>query len=823
MMWRAWRRRLVVGLILLSPLGSPASALASGVAAPVDASPLAANGFESPSCTSPLLEAQLSVQERTNCSVSGVAVAPVPLSNYSLDIDIPSGLNASFHEDIDSVVEDLFITPIWTAVVWLDHVALIALEWCYSIDLLAPATLSRAASVLGAARRVFTDPWLGLALAVAAAGFAWQGLVRRRVLDTLGQAALLAVMVTAGLWIVADPSGTVGAVGGLADRAALATVAASATGDPATPVATVDGAFAGVFQSAITGPWCYLEFGDVNWCQDPSDLDPTLHSTAARLETIYRSEASCRGPTIGLVQCAPDGSALQSQLQGAATALGEARSNGDLFLALPADALSRTALAGATPTPTLYGTLCGSNDPTACTAPTAPQAEFRSASGTWPRVGGLLLIVAGTLGMLLLLGFLAIRLLGAALATLLYLLLAPLAVLAPALGEGGRDAFRLWLTRLVGATLAKLVYSVALGVVLLVVSLLSSLNNLGWWTQWLLISVFWWTAFEQRHRLLSLVLHERSEPARRSSLALRASLAARGAGAGLDVVRASGRGTATAGQRLFGTVQRWREFPQAGSTVVTRGRGEATLAAPDRRDAGRDRRAHVRHELDQQVARFKSNVPPPLAAARWGGSFTADRARGGATHSDPRALAVRSERIAAGLRTARAGGDRRRELSLELRAKRVGEQIATQRRAAQAASPDARVGLVARLAPTPVRERVERRSLARRLDRAALSPAAAPGTQRSRSELQAASLAGLAGLTPIEYLSRSAADQRVVRLQIRRELDRRRELLSEIAPAPRAALRERHRSSRPTAEGPDTGAPMARAMRRARQFGARDR
>jgi len=82
----------------------------------VDASPLAANGFESPSCTSPALAAQLSTQERTNCSVSGVAVAPVPLSNYSVDVDIPSGLSASFHEDIDSVVEDLFITrsgPPW--------------------------------------------------------------------------------------------------------------------------------------------------------------------------------------------------------------------------------------------------------------------------------------------------------------------------------------------------------------------------------------------------------------------------------------------------------------------------------------------------------------------------------------------------------------------------------------------------------------------------------------------------------------------------------------------------------------------------------------
>jgi len=211
--------------------------------------------------------------------------------------------------------------------------------------------------------------------------------VRRRVLDTLGKAALLAVMVCAGLWIIADPVGTVGAVGNLADRAALSTVAASATGNPSQPVSTVDASFAEVLDAAITGPWCYLEFGDVDWCRQTAALDPRLRATATRIEAELRAEASCRGPSPGLVQCASGGSSLQSQLSGAATALGEARTNGELFLAIPPQALERTALSAQTATPTLYGTLCGSNDPTGCTAPTAPQAEFRTASGTWPRSG----------------------------------------------------------------------------------------------------------------------------------------------------------------------------------------------------------------------------------------------------------------------------------------------------------------------------------------------------------------------------------------------------------------------------------------------------
>jgi hypothetical protein len=796
-------------LVAFAVLVGAANAQAADRSAPVDASPLAANGFASPSCTSAVLTAQLSVAERTNCEVSGVAVAPVPLSNYAVDINIPSGLDASFHHDLDTIVQDLLVTPVWTALVWLIHVVLIALEWCYSIDLLAPTTLARASSALGGAKRVFTDPWLGLVLAVAAVGFAWQGLVRRRVLDTLGQAGLVAVMVGCGLWIIADPAGTVGAVGNLADRAALTTVAASATGDPSQPVATVDGAFGEVFDAATSGPWCYLEFGDVDWCREPAALDPHLRAAASQLELSLRSEATCSGSAPGLVQCAPGGSALQNQLAGAATALAEARTNGGLFLAIPPEALARTALPSQTPTPTLYGTLCGSNDPTACTAPTAPQAEFRTASGTWPRVGGLLLIVAGTLGMLLLFGFIALRLLGAALATLLYLLMAPLAVLAPALGESGRDVFRLWLTRLVGATLAKLVYSVALGVVLLVVRLLSSLNGLGWWTQWLLVSVFWWIAFEHRHRLLSLVMHERGEPGRRAPLATRLWLAGRTARAGADAVRAPGRMTVGAGGRAIETVRRWRELPQ------DRGSGGVPAVGPRLARAAEQRhelRERARGALAEQVRRAYA-ADAGAGVQRAGDGSPAASRRGEVT-----ALETRRTRLATSLQTAVVLGDRRRIVSLQLRGQRVAADLAERRREThggrEAGRPSAVRERLGRVAPASWSRAREVRVLTRVLDRAAQAPAG----QVLRSGTRAAPLAGLAGITPAEYLRRPLAEQQRARLEIERELASRRELLRDATSARSGA-----RGAAPARGGgraPDREPDSVPIARRARQFGS---
>jgi hypothetical protein len=807
---RPARSVLVAALVACLALAGPVTAQAAGASAPVDASPLAANGFESPSCSSAVLTAQLSVAERTNCEVSGVAVAPVPLSNYAVDINIPSGLDASFHQDLDSIVQDLLITPVWTAVVWLIHVVLIALEWCYSIDLLAPATLARASSALGGAKRVFTDPWLGLVLAVAAVGFAWQGLVRRRVLDTLGQAALVAVMVGCGLWIIADPVGTVGAVGNLADRAALTTVAASATGDPSQPVATVDGAFGEVFDAATSGPWCYLEFGDVDWCREPSALDPHLRAAATQLELVLRSEATCHGSVAGLVQCAPGGSALQTQLTGAATALGEARTNGGLFLALPPEAQARTALSSQTSTATLYGTLCGSNDPSACTAPTAPQAEFRTASGTWPRVGGLLLIVAGTLGMLLLFGFIALRLLGAALATLLYLLIAPLAVLAPALGEGGRDAFRLWLTRLVGATLAKLVYSVALGVVLLVVRLLSSLNELGWWTQWLLVSVFWWVAFEHRHRLLSLVMNVRGEPGRRAPLATRLWLAGRSAGAGAGAVRAPGRIAARTGAGAIETVKRWRELPQDGVASDLRGGGGPPLGRPGGQQP--ERREQARGVLAEQVQRMQAVGVG--ASMRGPGAGSAAAVGPG----EVAALEARRSRLATTLQDAVARGDRRRIVSLQLRSQRVAADLAERRREIRGRPGGGPLGgvreRVGRAAPASWSAAREVRSLTRMLDRSAQAPA---GTVL-RSGTGAAPLAGLAGIAPAEYLRRSPADQYVARVEIERELVRRREGLREVVSAPSGSRGggPARFAGRGYARERDSG----RLARRARQFGS---
>jgi hypothetical protein len=253
-------------------------------------------------------------------------------------------------------------------------------------------------------------------------------------------------------------------------------MAVMAAGTAANPHATLAGAMTGLFGAAITAPWCYLEFGEVSWCLDPARLDPRLHRAALQIAKRRRASASL---------------------------LRSARTNGEIFLALPADESERNS---SSRVGSLLNVLCGGAAAVdECRGPTAAQAAFRSERGTEGRLMGLAAIWLGGLGMLLALGLLAARLLIAAAATLLYLLLAPAAVLAPALGEGGRSLFRGWAMRLLAACVSKLSYSFLLGVLLAVAHMLLSLSALGWWAQWCLFSAFWWTAFAKRHQAFELL------------------------------------------------------------------------------------------------------------------------------------------------------------------------------------------------------------------------------------------------------------------------------------------------------------------------------
>src|ERR1019366_9504193 len=85
---------------------------------------------------------------------------------------------------------------------------------------------------------VLTAPWLPVSLAVASVLALYHGLIRRRVAATMGEALLMAAMMVGGLWVISDPTGTVGALGAWANQVALGTLAGAARGAPSHAEAT---------------------------------------------------------------------------------------------------------------------------------------------------------------------------------------------------------------------------------------------------------------------------------------------------------------------------------------------------------------------------------------------------------------------------------------------------------------------------------------------------------------------------------------------------------------------------------------------------------
>ena len=731
-------------------------AASSGDQSTVDASsgdPLVGNGLGGALCRNAQLASGLSAAAQRNCQTAGTAAASAPVGHYGFDVHIDTGTLGVSSRTLLVAVQTLLLTPLWTLLLWLTNATLSLLEWAFAIELLDPATMGSVARTLTAMRATLTEPWLVALLALAAIALLYHAIVRRRTADSVGEAAAMTAMILAGLWIITNPAGTVGEINRALNQTGLGAVAAVSAADPSSGRAAFGDGLRAIFATAIQGPWCYLEFGDVDWCRNPRRLDPRLSDTAHTLRTTLQNDARCDSPGPSCPEAAEPG--REAQL------LAEAHSNGELFLAFPTNSGHRNAINA---DDSLYRVLCGNDDDNHCRGVTAQVAQWRTESGTWPRAGGLMLIALGSVGMLALLLFIALRLLGAAILTVVYLLLAPLAVLAPTIGESGRAAFRGWATRLLGALVAKLIYAVFLGVVLLTLSILDGFGSLGWWTQWLLIAAFWWIVFVQRHEVLAYARLGHAETGARGLRLAGGLLAAR------QLTRVVSD-TTRPGGRLLGRTGR-----TAGQAYTTT---RARLAQGRAEDAGR-RRAE---EVARARAADQSQAERLLTGEQRSAATRASHAA--SVEADLGALDARRPRLAREITAARSTGDRRRALRLLDRDARLRRQ-ADERRAPLVRARE-------RIARTDDARDATGRAFSARdleehgllLDREARKRrGVVPGPRADRDAYRGyPQLAPLADLSAEAYRALPPADQRRARLTIDRELDARRARI-EARPTP---------------------------------------
>lgn len=739
-----------------SPAGAGGDEAQAGDSLQGELDPLVSNGLGSPLCKG-ALGGELSGQGRRDCETSGFVATAAPTGDFGLDVHIDTGV---LGVSLDAAVEELLVTPLWMALVWVVHALIVMLEWCFTIDLLDSASVGDGlARGLRQMQSAFTGPWLATVLAVGSMLALYNGLVRRRVAETVGQALLALAMMAGGTWVMIDPTGTVGALGGWASQASLGTLAVTASGAPGRAGRTLADSMGTVFAAAVEVPWCYLEFGDVGWCRNPARLDPRLRAAGLEIAAGELALVGCKLNNSSLAVCVARGSAEAKTLEHSARLLRSAQTNGAIFLALPANGPARNAI---NDRGSLLRAICQSEDATSCRGPTSAAAEFRTERGTSARVGGLLLITAGVLGMLLLLGFVALRLLASALLSLLYLMLAPAAVLAPALGEGGRAVFRKWGAQLLGAVVSKLLFSFLLGVILAVLAILANLEALGWWTQWLLMSAFWWGAFARRHQALQVA----------------------GGALGRDHVRGPGvvrrvRDALDPPRRVIGGARAAKERFSKRAPDVERGERVAR-AARARATAASDGQAGRTLEADHREARAHLAAAPAVQSRLSGMRAQLERVR----RQHGRALAA---------------GDSRRAARLATRAERIEGDIERGQLGLNAARRIASDGERARRGEVYTAEQRDARN--RFLDaQAALPCGAVASGLDAGGRRDYVALAGLAGYGRREYEQLDPHGRRSARRQIDDEL----------------ALRtERHATASETAAGAGGAALSGREIRRA--------
>lgn len=457
-----------------TPGGTAAPAAPSASTSKGDyADPLSALGAGSPGCRRPS-----GTQARASCTRSGSVAHAYPVSAYGFDVQVGfsvTNLGDSFLGALQSIA-----ALIWMALVYLVKAVLLLLEWAFSLDLLGAAMTDVRETLDRLHRDVFGETWFIAALSVAALWGTWRGLVQGRTSQTItGLGATVGLMVV-GLVIVSNPLGTVGHASKLANDAAVGILAAS-TGSPVDdPERALSDAVSGIFDQTVRDPWCALQFGSVEYCDQVAKGERTITNADVWLEYpaasrqrrglyhLLKGEDAEGGGRPGVVD------ALAGPLGGAAldaVGIGDGEDP-----KLPDEVRGRVA-----------------KNP--------ERASMQEAGGTVPRFALLALIAVGMTGAIVLLAYIGVRLLLASILTLLLLLFAPVVLLAPAFGESGRATFVAWGKRLAGALVAKLLYSVFLAVVLAVAATVARLD-VGWFGVWLVQIALWWGVFLKRQELL---------------------------------------------------------------------------------------------------------------------------------------------------------------------------------------------------------------------------------------------------------------------------------------------------------------------------------
>jgi hypothetical protein len=598
--------------------------------------PTAVLGIENPLCGEPK---KLSAAQLRNCESSRSPEAAYPVGNYGWDIHVESGgfISSLFVPAVSFVLQ--LLSVIWLVLLMLLKGCLIILGFAFS---LSPFTDNRMLSQIGIGLSSFfehlTSPWMSTLFVILGGWGLYNGLIRRKTGETLAGMLMALVMLLGGLWIIHSPRDTVGRVAEAVNSASLTAVSAPSSGRVNAPMRSYNDAMAAVWNRMTAVPFCAMNFSDVHWCMTAKPSEEALDAARSGLDEddpFIQQILTTNSPELATSLLAKDLTGL----------FGPAPTIRDLYLRFSPMSGSRDKLwdyyngkpDNQVGLPMNIGPQLNVGGGTDGVAP--DKVAMQGRSGVLTRMVMVFIFTIGLLGGLLLLLWLAMRIVMATASSFVLVLATPLAMFFPVFGQAGRKAFGKWLVALLGAIVAKLVYSGLLGIVLLGSSVIGSSIGRSSPTLGLIAAMaFWWAVFLSREKYVGLF--QVDPDADRGAAGLYRTLAggylgyriARGAAGAVGNMREERRDR----RRHHQDEEAHRRRRRAGDQLDTQAHQRLDVAT-----ANAQSREHSRSALDREVGELRAD--PGVQSLRENPASLSESDRKAATEKTARLSKLQQE------------------------------------------------------------------------------------------------------------------------------------------------------------------------------------
>lgn len=421
-----------------------------------------------------------------NGGVGGLADR-YPLSAYTLDyhVDGPSaGFGGVSAGDVPQMISQWLTSQIWAVLVWVLKLVIDLFGWAFSLDLINGqhgALTPVGDAVRGVYQGVFGNTWTVAAITLAGLIALWTGLAQRRYSETFASLAVSVACVVIALTLIFDPVGTVGLAARWSRDMSGSFLAATNQGDVTDPASAKRDVSDHLWTALVYRPWVVLEFGGLKHCVDTAHKDehgyprPVAPNDPARdiCRDHVRRDNTGHGGYAARFLAQPVGSDARNKEY-------EVLRDGEL----PTPATAQFS----------NGYIVDKTD--------SPAVDVQQAGGAYQRLALVVLIAVGAIGPVIVIGFFACAIVLAQVLALVIFGFAAVMALVGWIPGIGHDAFRMWLGKLGVTLFINAIYSLGLGIVLVVSAALTGATaTLGFLWAFALQTAYFWALLLYRKQI----------------------------------------------------------------------------------------------------------------------------------------------------------------------------------------------------------------------------------------------------------------------------------------------------------------------------------